>query len=294
MRDLGAPIEILVPGGVVGGRAWGPADAAPVLVFLHANGFCASTYAGLLAPMAASRRVAALDLRGHGRTRLPADPLTLHSWAVHRDDVIAALEVLAPGGAVLAGHSMGATTSLLVAAARPDLARGLVLLDPVFAPRAFYWYARAPWTTGLWRTRLPIARAAARRRARFDSAAQAEAGWRGRGAFRTWGGDFLADYCADGLRPHPDGGVELACAPAWEAANYAAQRANPWPALAAVGAPITLLRAERGSTCSPGAARAVSRRGGDVQRLPGTTHFLPMERSDEVRRALDALCGRMA
>lgn len=278
----------------MGGRAWGPAGAAPALVFLHANGFCASTYAGLLAPLAQGVRIIGLDLRGHGRTRLPVEPLALTSWRVHRDDVIAALDVLAPQGAVLAGHSMGATTSLLTAAARPGLVRGLVLLDPVIAPRPFYWYARAPWTTALWRSRLPIARAAARRRARFDSRDQAMAGWRGRGAFRTWGGTFLADYCRDGLRDRPEGGVELSCSPAWEAANYAAQRADPWPALRDVEVPVTLWRAEKGSTCSPGAVRAAIRHGARVERPAGTTHFLPMEREHDVRRTLDEMLAAVA
>jgi pimeloyl-ACP methyl ester carboxylesterase len=294
MSEDGDPFEVATPDGAMGGRAWGPAGAAPALVFVHANGFCASTYASLLAPLAEGMRIIGLDLRGHGRTRLPADPLALTSWTVHRDDVIAALDVLAPRGAVLAGHSMGATTALLTAAARPDLVRGLVLVDPVIAPRPFYWYARAPWTTALWRSRLPIARAASRRRARFDSREQAMAGWRGRGAFRTWGGSFLADYCRDGLRDRSDGGVELACPPAWEAANYAAQRADPWPALCTVAAPLTLWRAEHGSTCSLGAAQAAARRGARVERPSGTSHFLPMERSAEVRRTLDEMLAAVA
>ena len=73
----------------------------------------------------------AIDLRGHGRSKLPANPRKMKSWNKFRDDVIQVLEKTAPDGAVLGGHSMGATVALLVAGKRPDLVRGLVLTDPV-------------------------------------------------------------------------------------------------------------------------------------------------------------------
>ena len=61
----------------------------------------------------------------------PPIPAACTSWNRFRDDVIQMLEQAAPKGAVLGGHSMGATVALLVAGKRPDLVRGLVLADPV-------------------------------------------------------------------------------------------------------------------------------------------------------------------
>ena len=44
------------------------------VVFLHANGLNALTYRSLLGPLSLGLRVLAPDLRGHGDSRLPADP----------------------------------------------------------------------------------------------------------------------------------------------------------------------------------------------------------------------------
>ena len=72
-------------------------------------------------------RVLLVDQRGHGAsTRLPND--------LSRDalvgDVVAVLEELVPRQrAVLVGQSMGAHTAFLVAVARPDLVKGLVMLE---------------------------------------------------------------------------------------------------------------------------------------------------------------------
>ena len=50
------------------------------VVFSHANGFNALTYRTILAPLAASLRVLAIDLRGHGASRLPTQPVNRTSW----------------------------------------------------------------------------------------------------------------------------------------------------------------------------------------------------------------------
>lgn len=297
--EAGTPVSIPVPGqpgAAVGGRQWGQGPVA--LVFLHANGFCASTYGPLLAPLARrlpGRSVVGLDLRGHGRTTLPADPMRQDSWVRHRDDIAEALRGLpggaAPEGLVLAGHSMGATTALLAAGAGLVAGlRRLVLFDPVFAPRLFYLYARAPWAFRLWRTRLPIAAAALRRRPVFDSRAAALTSWRGRGVFRSWAPGFLEGYVADGLADSPDGTVRLSCDPQFEASCYGGQRHDPHGALRAAGVPVAILKAERGATCrAPGLAR-LAPPGFAQETIAGSSHFLPMEQPDLCReRLLQAL-----
>jgi len=68
-----------------------------------------------------------MDQRGHGAsTRLP-DDLSRDAFV---EDVVAVLEALVPGRRVtLVGQSMGAHTAFLVAALRPDLVGGLVMLE---------------------------------------------------------------------------------------------------------------------------------------------------------------------
>jgi pimeloyl-ACP methyl ester carboxylesterase len=253
------------------------------LIFVHANGFNALTYRTLLAPLSGSLRIWAPDLRGHGGTRLPAEPGGRRHWHDHRDDLVALLDTVDGPPFVLAGHSMGGTSALLAAAERPDRAGGLVLLDPVIWNR---WVVAAFQLPLLDRVaaRIPLVKSALRRRAVFDSREQAVAAYLGRGAFRGWPEMVLADYLADGLI-ETDGGFTLACDPAWEASNYAAQSHDPWRALKQLDCPVTVLKGETGSTC----ALAENPRGlphVTVRTVPGGTHFLPMLQADIARDAL--------
>ena len=129
---------------------------------------------------------------------------------------------------------------------------------------------------------------ALRRRREFPSHQAAVDAYRGRGAFRTWTEAMLEDYVAAGFVGLPSGEVTLACTPEWEVSNYVNQQHDSWAAFAASVCPIHILRAE---TDSPG------RLDGRVEELtasgriridtvPGTTHFLPMERPELVREAL--------
>jgi pimeloyl-ACP methyl ester carboxylesterase len=279
------PIASRAGAGEMAVLEFGPTDRPVDVVFVHANGFNGQTYRALLAPLSAGLRVLAVDQRGHGSSRLAADPDHRRDWLDLRDDLLALLIALDQGPVVLAGHSMGGTVSLLTAAEAPEATRGLVLLDPVIMPRAMALYAHLPWTSGaLWK-RMPIVQAALRRRAVFDSREAAFVAYRGRGAFKTWPETMLADYVGGGFRDRDDGTVELACAPAWEASNYSAQAHDPWRAMARLRCPARILRAERGSTCRVGDGAALTRRNPliRVETVAGASHFLPMERPDLAR-----------
>ena len=66
---------------------------------------------------------------GHGRSPDPPGPL---GPAQFTDDLVAFLEKAVGAKATLAGYSVGATTALLTAVARPDLVDRLVLISGVF------------------------------------------------------------------------------------------------------------------------------------------------------------------
>ena len=71
-------------------------------------------------------RVASIDLRGHGDSDTGFAEL---GDAATASDITALIETLG-GPAVVVGSSMGASSAVLVAADRPDLLAGLVLLSP--------------------------------------------------------------------------------------------------------------------------------------------------------------------
>lgn len=258
------------------GDASGPID----IVFLHANGFNARTYRTILAPLGRDLRILAVDQRGHGRSTLPADTAGRTSWEGLRDDLLALLSDLDLKDVVLAGHSMGGTVCVLAQALAPERVKSLALFDPVVMssggvdPEAV--------------ANSPLVQGALRRRAVFPSRAAAEAAYAGRGAFRTWTPEMVADYVADGFRERPDGQVELACLPEWEASNFRSHAHDTWAAFEQARAPIRLLRAEEGSTTrdDPKLEALVAAGRIRLETIPGTSHFLPMERPDIVRAAL--------
>jgi pimeloyl-ACP methyl ester carboxylesterase len=253
------------------------------LIFAHANGFNAATYRSLLAPLSASLRILAPDLRGHGRTQLPTSVAGRWTWADHRDDLVALLDSVDGPPVALAGHSMGGTSSLLAAAERPDKVSRLVMFDPVIMPPRYRWVMGVPGLRNLPRL-MPITKGAMRRRNHFDSPQQAMDSWRGRGAFKGWSDMMLADYVSEAFVPVEDGGVRLACAPEWEASNFAAQGHDPWRALRRLDRPVHVLKAERGSVCSL-VADPRRRPNVTVESVPGG-HLFPMTHPEIARDAL--------
>ncbi|MBL8548552.1 MAG: alpha/beta hydrolase [Hyphomonadaceae bacterium] len=281
-------VSFEVPQGRMAGLAWGDDTRPYEIVFLHATGFNALTYAEMLAPLGERFHVLALDARGHGRTELPTRRFGYTSWNRHRDDLIAVLDKL-PASATLAGHSMGATVSLLVAGKRPDLVRSLALLEPVILAPGRYSTLELPGMPYLMRHFFPIARQAARRRASFLSRDVAAEQLRGRGFFKGFSEETLRNYLEDGLVDEPGGGVRLACSPAWEAATFAGQRHDPWGALMRAPKTIVILRAEKDSSLAPSVAERIKMLRPDVRlaTVEGATHALPMERPDRARAAIE-------
>ena len=282
-RRLSLPVESRWGAGDMSVLDFGDPKRPVDLVFVHANGFNAMTYRTLLAPLSGTLRIWAPDLRGHGHTTLPTGRDGRRGWSDHRDDLVALLEALDGPPVVMAGHSMGGTSALLAAAERPDRVSKLVLMDPVIWGRLTVALFQLPVFDRM-ASHIPLVKGARRRRAVFDSREQALAAYSGRGAFRGWPEMMIADYLTDGLVETPEGYV-LACAPEWEASNYAAQSHDPWRALKRVNRPVRILKAETGSTCHP----SPGLRGLPdvmVETVHGGTHFFPMLKADVARDAL--------
>jgi pimeloyl-ACP methyl ester carboxylesterase len=115
-----------------GGRAvrWVEAgEGTPTIVFEAGAMSPVLTFAAVCQALVPDHRVIAYDRAGYGLSD-PA-PRTL---AIQLDDLTALLE--ATGPAVVVGHSWGGLLAQVVTWQRPDLIKGLVLLDP--AHEAFY------------------------------------------------------------------------------------------------------------------------------------------------------------
>lgn len=268
---------------------WDDAPAtAPRLHFAHATGMHAGLYARLLTPLAKRFRITASDARGHGRSggRPSGERIEWEDFAADLLAIIDAVDADAPW--LLAGHSMGGSVSLLATVPRPQRVAGLVLIEPPFIP---FDAARAGLAAGTAIVN-PMADQAARRRADFADSAAARAAWAGRGVFTSWSDADLDAYVADGVCA-TEAGVTLACTPAFEAATFRGVSLRIEAALAGLACPFALIAGEWGSTVPPGAFGQFAAHPACVsaERLPGTSHFVPLEAGDAVRAAVDLVAA---
>jgi pimeloyl-ACP methyl ester carboxylesterase len=79
-----------------------------------------------------TRRVVAVDLRGHGRSEAPRQEYTLAGFA---DDIAWQCASLGLEKPVIAGHSMGGAIVLELCGRHPALASGMIMIDSIVMPR---------------------------------------------------------------------------------------------------------------------------------------------------------------
>jgi pimeloyl-ACP methyl ester carboxylesterase len=103
-------------------------DGAP-LVCVPGGPMRASAYLGNLGGLSASRQLIMLDLRGTGRSAVPADPASYRCDRL-ADDVGALLDHLGVGSVDLLAHSAGANVAVQYAARHPDRISRLILITP--------------------------------------------------------------------------------------------------------------------------------------------------------------------
>lgn len=262
----------------------------PWLHFAHATGMCAELYAQLLGPLSLEFNIVASDARGHGQSELSADPAALVSWTTYQDDLATLLAEYPADRWLLAGHSMGGSVSLELAAKRPDLATAVLLIEPAFIPfdeAAGYEAARSAGQPAP----SPMVEQAAKRRGHFPSRQAARDNWHGRGVFRGWSDTALDAYVEGSMRDTHDG-AELACAPAWEAATFAAVTTTLADTLRRWHGPLGLLHGTINSTVRQADADRIAKvAGAVVERIDGASHFLPLEHPEAVHAAIRALSG---
>ncbi|MEU2202636.1 alpha/beta hydrolase [Isoptericola sp. NPDC019482] len=108
--------------------AYTDAGTGPLVVAVPGMGDLRSTYDDLVpALLAAGHRVVVADLRGHGDSDTT---FRTHGDVETGTDLVALVEHLDAGPAVLVGSSMGGSAAVWAAAQRPELVRALVLVAP--------------------------------------------------------------------------------------------------------------------------------------------------------------------
>ena len=160
------------------------AGEGPAILLLAGLGGHSGLWFPHVPALARGRRVIALDNRGAGRTGAPDKPYSIAGMA---DDAAQLLDRLGVERAAVAGHGMGASIALELAAARPALVESLVLIGAAARPDGRQRLVTEGWTdarrsslsreqafalTAPWLYTAALLDDAARRRQAIESAAR--------------------------------------------------------------------------------------------------------------------------
>lgn len=166
----------------------------PILQFSHANGFPAPCYRQMFASLEARFDLRWVDRFGHD----PAYPVT-DGWPRLVDQLIHAVEAHRHP-VIGVGHSLGGFLSLQAAVRRPDLFRGIVLLDAAILSRMKGGALAFTKKVGI-AERLGPAPGTLFRRREWDDHAAALAYFQTKTVFRRFDPRCLDDYVTLGTEP---------------------------------------------------------------------------------------------
>ena len=247
------------------------------LFFAHANGYPPLAYKSLLQPLTQSHKVIA----GLHRPLWPesGSPDLLRSWRVFAEDVeslLASREQAVFG----MGHSMGTAALISAAVRRPELFKGLILIEPVLVPASYCCLLRM--FKPLVRRMLPLVRRTLVRKQEWQSRQQAFNHFRSKAVFRRIGDDELWDYVNFGLVRRKDGQFTLAFSREWEAACYLHVQ-NIWPLLGKLDVPILAIRGEHSNVLTQHSWQRWRDKSPQhrYEEIAEAGHLVPLERPDD-------------
>tara|TARA_B110000438_G_scaffold90256_1_gene89740 strand:- start:458 stop:1330 length:873 start_codon:yes stop_codon:yes gene_type:complete len=262
----------------------------PSVHFSHANGFNALAYKSLLEKISTNHKIVAYDLRGHGFSNLPADPKKLKSWYRYSEDLEGILnQSSAPS--TLIGHSMGGTSSLLVALKRPDLISKVILIDPVIMPIS-YWIGSSILkkfkSLGMIKQIHPEITRALNRKKAWLSKEEAFKYFSGKKLFNKIKSEIIQDYIDGGITKINDDLYELCCSPSWEAANFELTPGEVWLNLKKNDLKIKIILTPNSFVCNKKTQQKLKKfmPQAEIVFIENTTHMLPLENPSTVSKEI--------
>ncbi|WP_017902704.1 alpha/beta fold hydrolase [Pseudomonas asplenii] len=252
--------------------------------FAHANGFPSGTYGKLFAALSPEYEVAHLQQHAHD-PRFPVDD----NWRNLVDELIHHLE-RQPGPVWGVGHSLGGVLHLHAALRRPQLYKGVVMLDSPVLTRTDQWVIRAAKRLGFIDRLTPAGRTLGRRE-EFSDLEAARQYFAGKRLFREFDPDCLDAYLQHGLRAEGNR-LRLSFDPDTEIRIY---RGVPHtsPGLARhLKVPLAVVRGRSSRVVMRHHTRAVRQLPqGESLSMPGG-HMFPLERPQDTAQLLKDIFTR--
>lgn len=274
--------------------SWHFGTEGPKVAFHHATALGPRCYEPFLTHLAPGFDLAAPSMR----PLWPDAPMPdkRRGWDLFADDLIAWIEATQSEPILMVGHSIGAATTAMAAVKRPDLFKGLVLIEPSGLAGRIYWaFKLVPYR--LRQTRGPAAEVL-RGPTTWPSVDAAFADYRASKAYRRFDDATLRGLIAALTLPDGDG-VKLEYPRHWEAHLYA-HPPHILPTLKKIAVPTQIITGKPSLFMDPSIAQNLRKARPDMPftQLPDYGHLLPLEAPIKVasatRDALSALLLALA
>ncbi|WP_054001509.1 alpha/beta fold hydrolase [Shimia sp. SK013] len=271
--------------------AWCSNTDGPPTVFHHATALGPRCYRPFLSEIAQTHNVQALAMRPLWPNA--PQPNRKRGWDQFADDMIAWIEATQDAPVLAVGHSIGAATTAMAAVKRPDLFKGLVLIEPSGVTRRIHLMLRlVPYrmrqTTG------PAAEVL-RGPTHWSNQEAAYADYRASRAYRRFDDATLRNLVTALTVPdRTKDGVSLEYPREWEAHLYATPP-HILPTLKSITVPTQIITGKPSLFMDPAIANALQTARPDMSytQLPDFGHLLPLEApaivGQATRDALDKL-----
>jgi pimeloyl-ACP methyl ester carboxylesterase len=166
-----------------------------VINFAHANGFPTGSYQTLFNYLPDKIQVISLDKYGHD----PKKPIN-HNWQAQVEELITYVEgqQVAGNKVICLGHSFGGVISFIACCQRPDLFKGLIMLDPPVLSGAGALAARLLKKTK-WIDKFSPAGRAKNRRSQWPLGTDIGSSFAKRKLFKGFDSRCLGDYITYGV-----------------------------------------------------------------------------------------------
>jgi pimeloyl-ACP methyl ester carboxylesterase len=257
------------------------------LYFLHANGYPPECYRPLITRLSEHYRVFSM----HQRPLWPdSKPEEITDWKPLTDDFLRFLDERQTGTSIGVGHSVGGIVALRAALRQPEFFRALILIDPVLFPPYVIHSWQVVRLLGLSYLLHPLVLSARNRRRQFTDLERLFKGYRHKPIFRYMDDTALRAY-VEGIACPTDNGYQLCYSADWEMRIYVTSMWHDmdlWGGLPGLKMPLLIIRGAQTDTFWASTGRRVLRKvpTAQVVTVPQATHLVPLERPDEVYRAI--------
>lgn len=252
---------------------------APQILFAHATGFLPWLWHPIIENLKPHKQAWAPYICNYRDCDPESGGL---SWDVIARDIISFCSSQNIINNLSVGHSMGATVLTIASALFGLQPSGMILIEPIFLPEAFY-------DLDIKLKDHPLAAQSIKRKNGWKDEQSALEYLKSKSLFAGWDEQMLQFYIKYGMEKQAQGELKLTCAPRSEAALFMGGKStNPWPLLKELTCPVLILEGEKSTNREfIDLKKAVSLlKDGRYKSVAGAGHLIPMEKPQEVTKII--------